>query len=140
MHASIKKVSEDYEKMKFNTAIAQMMSLVNEFYAAGSLSRGDFKALLLLLNPVAPHITEEMWEAQGFGEPVYMQSWPQWDENKLKADTVEIAVQVCGKVRGRITIPADLTREQAERELPENADVKRIIGDKVVRKVIYVPG
>ena len=140
VHASIKKVSEDYEKMKFNTAIAQMMTMVNEFYATGSLSRGDFKALILLLNPVAPHITEEMWEAQGFGDPVYTQAWPTWDESKLKADTVEIAVQVCGKVRGRIMIPADMTREQAERELPENEEVKRIIGDKPIRKLIFVPG
>ena len=116
------------------------MTMVNEFYATGSLSRGDFKALILLLNPVAPHITEEMWEAQGFGDPVYTQAWPTWDESKLKADTVEIAVQVCGKVRGRIMIPADMTREQAERELPENEEVKRIIGDKPIRKLIFVPG
>ena len=140
VNQSIKKVSEDYERMKFNTAIAQMMTLVNEFYAAGQITRGDLKVLLLLLSPVAPHITEEMWELCGFGEPIYRQAWPKWDEGKLQEATVEIAVQISGKVRGRITVPAGMTREQAERELPEREEVQRLIAGKTVKKLVYVPG
>jgi len=140
MHQTIKKVSEDYEKMKFNTAIAAMMTLVNDLFAKGQVTRGELKVLLKLLNPVAPHITEEMWENQGFGAPLHHQSWPVWDEEKMKTAEVEIAVQVCGKVRGRIMIPADMTREQAEQELPVREDVQALLGGKTVVKVIFVPG
>ncbi len=140
MHQTVKKVSEDYEKMKFNTAIAAMMTLVNDLFAKGSVTRGELRTLLLLLNPVAPHITEEMWENQGFGAPIHHQPWPTWDEGKMKKSEVEIAVQICGKVRGRIMIPADLTKEQAEKELPEREDVKALLAGKTIMKVIFVPG
>lgn len=140
VHVTIKKVSEDIEKMKFNTAIAAMMSLVNAFYADASLSRGDLKALLHLLNPVSPHITEEMWDVLGYGEPIYTQSWPMWDESKLKLDTVEIAVQISGKLRGRVVIPTDMTAEEAQRVLPEHEDIKPLIAGKTIRKIIFVPG
>ena len=140
MHQTIKKVSEDYEKMKFNTAIAAMMTLVNDFFAKGQVTRGELRTLLLLLNPVAPHITEEMWENQGFGAPIHHQPWPKWDEEKMKTAEVEIAVQICGKVRGRIMIPADMTKEQAERELIQREDVQALLGGKTVMKVIFVPG
>ena len=140
MHETVKKVSEDYEKMKYNTAIAAMMTLVNEMFQQGSVTRGELRSLLLLLNPVAPHITEEMWQTQGFGDPIHHQKWPTWDEEALKKTEVEIAVQVCGKVRGRIMVPADMTREQAEKELPENPEVQKILAGKTVMKVIFVPG
>ena len=140
MHETVKKVSEDYEKMKYNTAIAAMMTLVNEMFQQGSVTRGELRTLLLLLNPVAPHITEEMWQNQGFGDPIHHQKWPTWDEEALKKTEVEIAVQVCGKVRGRIMVPADMTREQAEKELPENPEVQKILAGKTVMKVIFVPG
>ena len=140
MHQTIKKVSEDYEKMKFNTAIAAMMTLVNDFFAKGQVTRGELRTLLLLLNPVAPHITEEMWENQGFGAPIHHQPWPKWDEEKMKTAEVEIAVQICGKVRGRIMIPADMTKEQAEQELIQREDVQALLGGKTVMKVIFVPG
>ncbi len=140
MHETVKKVSEDYEKMKYNTAIAAMMTLVNEMFQQGSVTRGELRTLLLLLNPVAPHITEEMWQNQGFGDPIHHQKWPTWDEEALKKTEVEIAVQVCGKVRGRIMVPADMTREQAEKELPENPEVQKILAGKTVTKVIFVPG
>ena len=140
IHQTIKKVSEDYEKMKFNTAIAQMMTLVNEFYAAGRITRGDLRTLLLLLDPVAPHIAEEMWQQCGLGEPIYRQQWPKWDEDKLQEATVEIAVQINGKVRGRITVPAGMSREQAERELPQLPEVQRLIAGKTVKKIVCVPG
>lgn len=139
VNAMIKKVSEDYERMKFNTAIATMMSFVNEAYQAGSVTRGELRALMLCLNPVAPHITEEMWEENGFGEPIYTQSWPTYDETKLVADEVEIAVQIKGKVRGRIMVPASLTKDDGEKLL-ENETVKKLVGDAQVRKLIFVPG
>ena len=139
VNAMVKKVSEDYERMKFNTAIAAMMSFVNDVYANGSVTRGELRALLLCLNPVAPHITEEMWESCGFGEPIYRQSWPTWDESKLVADEVEIAVQIKGKVRARIMVPATLTREDGEKLL-ENETVKKLVGGAQVKKLIFVPG
>ena len=139
VNAMIKKVSEDYERMKYNTAIAAMMSYVNELYADGHATRGELRALLLCLNPVAPHITEEIWEACGFGEPVYRQSWPSYDPEKLVASEVEIAVQIRGKLRARIMVPADLTQADGE-SLLENETVKKLVGDAQVRKVIFVPG
>ena len=140
MHETVKKVSLDYEAMKFNTAIAAMMTLVNEMYAAGSVTMGEMRTLLLLLNPVAPHITEEMWERCGFEGTMVRQSWPTWDEAAMVRSEIEIAVQVCGKVRGRIRVPADMTKEQAEAELPTREDVQKLLGGKTVMKVIYVPG
>ena len=139
VNAMIKKVSEDYERMKYNTAIAAMMSYVNEIYTRGSVTRGELRALLLCLNPVSPHMTEEMWEICGFGEPIYTQSWPTYDENKLVADEVEIAVQIKGKVRGRIMVPASLGKDDGEKLL-ENETVKKLVGDAQVKKIIFVPG
>ena len=139
VNAMIKKVSEDYERMKFNTAIAAMMAFVNDVYTSGKITKGELKALCLCLNPVAPHITEEMWEACGFGTPIYTQSWPAYDENKLVADEVEIAVQIKGKVRARIMVPAGLTQADGEKLL-ENETVKKLVGDAPVRKLIFVPG
>ncbi len=140
MHETIKKVSLDYEAMKFNTAIAAMMTLVNEMYAAGSVTKAELKTLLLLLNPVAPHMTEEMWQLSGFEGTMIRAAWPTWDEAAMVKSEIEIAVQVCGKVRGRILVPADLTREQAEADLPARADVQKLLSGKSVAKVIYVPG
>ncbi|MEG2481178.1 MAG: leucine--tRNA ligase, partial [Clostridia bacterium] len=118
VHETIKKVSEDYEAMKFNTAIAAMMSLVNEFYGNGGCTRDELQTLLLLLNPVAPHICEEMWEMLGYQGKLALTAWPKYDEAAMKRSEVEIGVQVNGKVRGRMMVSPDLTREQAERELP----------------------
>ncbi len=139
-HATVKKVSEDYEKMKYNTAIAAMMSLVNDIYLKNQVTRGELKTLLLILSPVAPHICEEMWEAQNFGTPLHHQPWPTYDEKEMAVSEVEIAIQINGKVRGRIMIPADLNREQAEETLPNNPDVKALVGDKTIRKIVFVPG
>ena len=140
MHETIKKVSEDYEKMKFNTAIAQMMTLVNEMVQKGSVTKGEYKTLLLLLSPVAPHICEEIWQAQGYGAPVYTQPWPSFDEKHLVRDEVEIAVQINGKVKGKLMVPVTLTKEEAQAELPNKDEVKKLIGDKQIVKCIYVPG
>ncbi len=140
MHETVKKVSLDYEAMKFNTAIAAMMTLVNEIYAAGSVTRRELENLLLILSPVAPHICEEMWQNLGHKEPIHHQPWPTWDEEAMKRQEVEIAVQVNGKVRGRIMIPADLTREAATETLPQNPQVQRLVGDKQIVKIVFVPG
>ena len=139
VHTTIKKVSEDYDAMKFNTAIAQMMTLVNEMVKKGSVTNDEYKALLLLLSPVAPHVCEEIWEMQGYGAPIYTQVWPVWDEEAMKKDEVEIAIQINGKIRGRIMVPADLKKEDAD-VLRENAAVKEAIGDKQIVKFIFVPG
>ena len=139
VNAMIKKVSEDYERMKFNTAIAAMMSFVNDVYAMGSITRAELRALMLCLNPVAPHITEEMWEACGLGQPIYTQSWPAYDEGKLVADEVEIAVQIRGKVRARIMVPADMGKDDGAKLL-EHETVRRLVGDAQVKKLIFVPG
>ncbi|MEG0492060.1 MAG: leucine--tRNA ligase [Clostridia bacterium] len=140
VHETIKKVSEDYEAMKFNTAIAAMMSLVNEFYGNGGCTRDELQTLLLLLNPVAPHICEEMWEMLGYQGKLALTAWPKYDEAAMKRSEVEIGVQVNGKVRGRMMVSPDLTREQAERELPLHEEIKQLVGEQTIVKVIYVPG
>ena len=140
MHQTVKKVSEDYEKMKFNTAIAQMMTLVNEMYQKGSVTNDEYKTLLLLLSPVSPHICEEIWQRMGYGKPVYTQAWPTYDENCLTRDEVEIAVQLNGKVKGKLMIPADMTRETAQEELPKLPEVQKLTEGKQIVKVIFVPG
>ena len=139
VNAMIKKVSEDYERMKYNTAIAAMMSFVNDVYADSHVTRGEMRALLLCLSPVAPHIAEELWELCAFGKPIYAQKWPAYDPEKLVAKEVEIAVQVKGKLRARIRVPADLTAADGE-ALLANETVQKLIEGKEVKKVIFVPG
>ncbi len=140
MHTTIKKVGEDYERMKFNTAIAAMMSLVNAFYTKGSISRGEMKVLIQLLNPVAPHITEEINQICAFGPELVREKWPEYDESKLTKATVEIALQVCGKVRGRMEVPSDLTREQADEYFKNCEQIQKLAAGKPIRKLIFVPG
>ncbi|MBR1586112.1 MAG: leucine--tRNA ligase [Clostridia bacterium] len=140
MHQTIKKVGDDFEQMKFNTAIAQMMTLVNEINQKGSVTAGEYKTLLLLLSPVAPHICEEIWQQMGFGAPVYTQPWPQYDENCLVRDEVEIAVQINGKVKGKLMVPVTLGKEEAQETLPKLDSVQALIAGKQIVKCIYVPG
>ena len=137
MHQTIKKVSSDYENLKYNTAIAAMMALINEFYKKGSVTKGEYKTLLTLLNPVAPHITEELWQAAGYEGRVYQTAWPEYDEAKTEESTVEIAVQVNGKIRVTISVPKDIDKDAAI------AVAKEALGDKLtgnIVKEIYVPG
>ena len=138
LHAMIKKVSEDYEAMKYNTAVAAMMSFVNDIYAKGSITKDEFHTLLALLNPVAPHMTEELNELLGYEEPLYITAWPKWDESALVANTVELGVQVNGKVRARVTLPVGLSKEETEQQVLANDEVKPWIEGKTVRKVIVV--
>lgn len=139
MHQTIKKVSSDYESMKYNTAIAAMMGLVNEFYKAGSVTRGELKTLLLLLNPVAPHITEELWELIGGQGRIYQQSWPVYDESKTVEDTVEIAIQINGKVKASMAIALDEKQESVQTRALELDSIKAAVASKTIVKVIYVP-
>ena len=137
MHQTIKKVSNDFENLKYNTAIAAMMTLLNDFYKKGSITMGELKTLIILLNPVAPHITEEMWQIIGFEGRVYQQTWPEFDEAKTVESSVEIAVQINGKVKGTLGIQKDDPKDQVI------AKAKEVIADKLtgnIIKEIYVPG
>ena len=137
MHQTIQKVSSDFENLKYNTAIAAMMSLINDFYKKGAINKKEFETFLILLNPVAPHITEELWEICGYTGRVYQQSWPEFDESKTVEDTIEIAVQINGKTRAVVKLAADVSKEDAL------AAGKEAVADKLtgtIVKEIYVPG
>lgn len=137
MHQTIKKVSTDFENLKYNTAIAAMMSLVNDFYKKNAVTKGEMKTLLTLLNPVAPHITEEMWSILGYEGYLYQASWPTFDEAKTVESTVEIAVQINGKMKATLAINKDDPKDDVI------AKAKEAIADKLtgnIVKEIYVPG
>ena len=140
MHKTVKKVSEDIEAMKFNTAIAALMTLLNQIYSKGEINKAELKTLLLLVNPFAPHVTEEMWEKKSFGGTVTDQSWPEYDEAKCVDATVEIAVQVNGKIKARINVATDISNEDAIAAAKEADAVKEIIDGKQVVKELYVKG
>ncbi|MGI5878268.1 MAG: leucine--tRNA ligase [Christensenellales bacterium] len=140
LHRTIRKVSEDFEAMKFNTAIAAMMSFVNDAYAAGSLSRDAYGTLLRLLSPVAPHIAEELWEYAGGEGMVCTAPWPNWDPALCTLETVEIAVQICGKVRGRIEIAADADEDAMREAALSDPKIAQAIAGKTIRKIIVVRG
>lgn len=137
MHQVIKKVSNDFENLKYNTAIAAMMALLNDFYKKGSVTADEFKTLLILLNPVAPHITEELWSVKNYGGYVYQQTWPEFDEAKTVESTVEIAVQINGKTKATLAIGKEDPKDEVI------AKAKEVIADKLtgnIIKEIYVPG
>ena len=138
VHGTIKKVSEDYEAMKYNTAIAAMMTMVNEMYNSGSVSKEEFHILLTLLNPVAPHMTEELNQRLGYEQPLYCTPWPKWDESALVKNTIEYGVQVNGKIRARIELPIDMPKEEVEAAAKAHKDVVPFLEGKTVRKVIVV--
>ncbi len=139
MHRTIKKVGQDIENLKHNTAIAAMMSLLNEFAAKGA-NRAEYKTLLILLNPFAPHITEELWEKLSFKGEIALQSWPQYDDAKMQENEIEIAVQINGKLRTRITVAADATQEQAVAAAKAEEAVASGLEGKEIKKEIWVPG
>lgn len=137
MHQTIKKVSNDYESLKYNTAIAAMMALINDFYKKGSVSRGEYRTLLILLNPVAPHITEELWQNAGFEGRLYQTAWPAYEEAKTVEETVEIALQINGKIRAVMNISKEEEKESVLTKAKEE------LGEKLtgnIIKEIYVPG
>ena len=140
VHKTIKKVSEDIESMKFNTAIAAMMTLINDFGKAGAITKTDLLNFIKLLSPFAPHLAEEMWAELGQEGFIATAEWPAWDEEKTKDATVEIGVQVNGKVRGTIRIPADCGRDEALAAGKADLNVQKFIEGKTVVKEVYVPG
>ena len=140
MHRTIKKVTEDIEVLKMNTAIAAMMSLLNEIYDKKSITRGEFKTLLILLNPFAPHITEELWQQCGYEGQLAHAKWPEFDEAKCVEDTVEIAVQVNGKLRAKLTVATGAAKEDAIAAAKAEPNVAKALEGKTICKEIYVPG
>ena len=139
-HKTIKKVSEDIEGLKMNTAIAALMTLLNSITATGKINRRELKDFIILLNPFAPHITEEIWQNAGFGGMLNQAKWPQFDEAKCVDKKVEIAVQINGKVRARIEIAPDISAADALILAKEQASVKEAITGKTIVKELYVPG
>jgi len=139
MHKAIKKVTEDIENLKMNTAIATLMSLINNITATGKITRGEFKTFITLLNPFAPHITEELWVNAGFEGKLNATEWPTYDEAKCVESAVEIVVQVNGKIRARLNVPADIAAPDAIALAKTDENVKKEIEGKTVIKELYVP-
>ncbi|WP_132995754.1 leucine--tRNA ligase [Sporanaerobacter acetigenes] len=140
IHKTIKKVTEDYENLKFNTAIAALMSLLNEFNSIGKMTHEDMRTYLILLNPVAPHITEEMWDRLNLGGMLHKATWPKWDKDKIVDEIIEIAIQINGKVRGKETISIDETKESIREKVLKNEGTRKYVEGKNIVKEIYVPG
>jgi leucyl-tRNA synthetase len=140
MHKTIKKVTEDYEAMKYNTAIAAMMSFVNEISSDNYITRDELKTFILLLNPVAPHISEEIWEEMNFGGMLNQASWPSWNEEKTVDDVIELPVQISGKVRGKILVSKDADVDAARKLVVDDENINKYIEGKSIIKEIYVAG
>ncbi|MCI6947968.1 MAG: leucine--tRNA ligase [Oribacterium sp.] len=139
-HKTIKKVSEDIERMKFNTAIAALMTLINDYTKAGAITRDDLITFIKLLHPFAPHLTEEIYETIGGEGLLTLSSWPEYDEAKTKDAVINMGVQINGKVRGNIDIPAEATQDDAVAAAKANEQVSKYFEGKNIVKVIFVPG
>lgn len=138
LHACVKKVTDDIESMKFNTAIAAMMTFVNDVYAAGGISRDDLMTFITVMNPFAPHLTEEMHEVLGGKGLLSLKPWPTYDESKLVKTECEIALQVCGKLKGTITLPVDCPEDEAWTLIEESGKLAPFLDGKTVVKRIYI--
>ena len=138
LHACVKKVTDDIESMKFNTAIAAMMTFVNDVYAAGGISRDDLMTFITVMNPFAPHLTEEMHEILGGKGLLSLKPWPTYDESKLAKTECEIALQVCGKLKGTITLPVDCPEDEAWTLIEESGKLAPFLDGKTVVKRIYI--
>lgn len=138
VHRTIKKVSEDIESMKFNTAIAAMMTLLNEFSAKGSINCAEASVFARLLSPFAPHVAEEMWQEIGKEPFVSIAPWPEYDESKLQSDVIELPVQIQGKTRGKVTVPTNAQEAEVVQAVKDTMESK--LEGKTIVKVIYVPG
>ena len=140
-HKTIKKVTEDIEALKYNTAIAALMTLLNAIYTKGSINKAELKALLLLVNPFAPHVTEEMWETCGYGKMIAADGeWPTYDEAKCIDETIEIVVQINGKIRAKLNVPADIEQADAVAAAKADEKVAAELDGKNIIKEIYVKG
>lgn len=140
IHQTIKKVSNDFEGLKFNTAIAAMMALVNDFYKANSITKDEYATLILLLNPVAPHMTEELWEMYFGNGRAYQQKWPEYDEAKTVESTVEIAVQINGKVKATLMVGLDEDEASVKEKAHAIPAIAELTAGKNIVKEIYVKG
>lgn len=141
MHKTVKKVSEDIEQMKYNTAIAALMTLLNKIYEIGKINRAELKTLIILVNPFAPHVTEEMWSNCGYGEMLAKDArWPSFDEAKCVDSTVEIVVQINGKIRARLSVPADIESDEAIALAKKDEGIAAALEGKNIIKEIYVKG
>ena len=139
IHKTVKKVTFDIDNLKANTAIAAMMTLVNEMTQKGC-NKAELKTLTILLNPFAPHVTEEMWQVMNYGGMVNEAKWPEYDDEKTKENSVEIVLQVMGKVRSRMTIPVDMPEDEVLAAAKQDAKIAELIDGKTIKKEIYVPG
>ena len=139
-HQTVKKVTNDYETLSFNTAISQMMIFINAAYKEDSLPREYAEGFVKLLNPVSPFITEELWEMLGHKETIANEPWPTFDETKTIDDEIEIPVQVNGKVRGKVMVSKDASKEEVEEAVKNNDDIKKFTDGKEIVKEIYIPG
>ncbi|MCQ6266645.1 leucine--tRNA ligase [Fictibacillus sp. WQ 8-8] len=139
-HQTVKKITEDFEGLRFNTGISQLMVFVNEANKQNVLPKYAAEGFVKLLSPIAPHIAEELWEKLGHSGSIAYESWPVWDEAKLVEKEVEIVVQINGKVKAKLSVPADITREDMEQAAMDSDAVQSSIEGKTVRKVIAVPG
>ena len=139
-HQTVKKVTDDFEGLRFNTAISQMMVFINEGYKVDSVPKEYVEGFVKLLSPIAPHVAEELWEKLGHEGSVAYENWPQYDESKLIDDVVEVVVQVNGKVKTKLTIAKDSTKEQLETAALADEHVQKAADGKQVRKVIVIPG
>lgn len=141
MHKTVKKVSEDIEQMKYNTAIAALMTLLNKIYEIGKINRAELKTLIILVNPFAPHVTEEMWANCGYGEMLAKDAkWPSFDEAKCIDSTVEIVVQINGKIRARLSVPTDIESDKAIALAKKDEGIAAALDGKNIIKEIYVKG
>ena len=139
LHKTIKKVSSDIEDMKFNTAIAAMMTLLNDIYDAGSITKKEFRDLLILLYPFAPHISEELYQVIGCEGVLSEQEWVTYDEALCVDDMIEIVVQINGKVKAKLEIPADAEKDDVLAQAAADAKIKEATAGKTIIKQIYVP-
>ncbi|MDD3972492.1 MAG: leucine--tRNA ligase [Clostridia bacterium] len=139
MHKTIKKVTNDFETLKFNTAIAQLMAFSNAVYLKGSITKKEMQSFLILLNPVSPHITEEMWTLCGFDGYIHEKSWPEYDEDKTIDDEIEIVVQVNGKIKAKIMISSDMSKQEMESLVETEDAIIEVLEGKKPKKIIAVP-
>ena len=139
-HETVKQVTENYQDLKFNTAISQMMVFINEAYKTDQILTAYVEGFVKLLSPIAPFIAEELWDKLGHDETITFEAWPTYDETKLEENEIEIVVQILGKNRARMMVDKDVTREELEKLALEHEAIKERIADKTVRKVIVVPG
>ncbi len=140
LHQTVKKVTEDIDSFKFNTAISSLMVLSNEFEKLESLAKDYYETFLILLSPFAPHISEELWRNLGNKKSIFLESWPKYDPKLVKEEEIELVVQVNGKLKDRIKVAADISEDEAKKAATQSTKIKKIIDSKPIKKVIFVKG